>query len=216
MMPCSARSSLAKLRQLAGRLSVGLRVEDERADVAVQPDQVDPTAAQMRRTASRACPDSRLKPKRLQVGSPSTAMLTRTATRGLRSVFARHRLDAHDLVEVVDVHDRAARTAFSSAASGLYGPLKWICARATPPQQRLVVLERRDHLGPRALAVEDAADGLEVVGLVRPGDAHARVAARERVVELAVARHQRALREDEQRRAVLGHEVGDRDAVDVA
>src|SRR5205085_7418741 len=51
--------------------------------------------------------------------------------------------------------------------------------------------------------------------LVGPGQPHRRIPPRERLLEIAVPLDQGALREHEQRRAILGHEVADRDALDV-
>jgi hypothetical protein len=155
-----------------------------------------------------------LKPKRLHGLVAAIARLIRSATFGRMLQAAGDRLDLRELVEVVDMHDRPGRQRALEHLRRLVRPVEVDLVGAKAEAQRLVVLELRDHLGEGALALEDATDRVEVVGLVRPRQAHPRVAERQEVVELAVAPDDLLLGEDEERRAVGGDQRVDGDAVD--
>ena len=133
-------------------------------------------------------------------------MLTRTPTSGRR----------HDAsVEVVDVDHDALSERRLEVIGRLAGPVEDDLGAGYAHGQGLVQLHAGDHLGPRALLVEGAADGAEVVGLVGPRDGEVGEPTRELIAELADSLAQQPLGEDEDGRAVGGHELVDRDALDL-
>ena len=135
---------------------------------ACRPASCSTPPALRRRTASSAWPDSRLKPKRDQGGVPGSAMLTRMATLGRSPSRRATASAARQLVEVIEVDAGAGAEGLLQRPLRLVGTVEdHLGARHVA--QRLVELHLADHLGQRALPVHHLADGVEVVGLVGPG-----------------------------------------------
>ena len=76
------------------------------------------------------------------------------------------------------------------------------------------IFELADDFGDGTFAVEDAADGVEVVRFVAPGESGVRVTALEGFTRAANFLAQRAFGENKERGAVTSGEIGHRHAID--
>ena len=83
-------------------------------------------------------------------------------------------------------------------------------------REGLVVFEAGDHLRHGTLLVEDAADRVQVIRLVRPCEAHLRIACGESPHRLAHVLPQRTLGKDEQRRAEPATQAIQADTIDLS
>jgi hypothetical protein len=117
-------------------------------------------------------------------------------------------------VEIIDLDHRAfVRRALQDFAALQRAVENDVVSRnAVLP--RLVVFKFRDDFGNRTLLVKNAADRVEIVGLVGPGELNVGIAAGKRAVSFPVFGPQRRFGKNEKRTAVLARQLRDRNAVD--
>ena len=118
---------------------VGRRIEDERAEVAVQAVDREPVAAgdALHGVQGLARFEIEAEPRPLGIDARRRGSAAGRPGACGPSLPAMA-LQVADLVEVIDVdHRRLRGTAVSSAGSGLCGPLKMICSPGTPSARAL-------------------------------------------------------------------------------
>jgi hypothetical protein len=189
---------------------VGVRFEDVGADVRVQALQTQ--AALALGDAADGTPglavldaEAKLAPHRLDARIEPAADGDVDAA----SLLLRDGVEQQQLVPVIDLDHRAFAHGEFEAGAGFVRSVEDDVASGDAVAACFFILKLAHHLGDAALAVEDAADGVEVVGFVAPREARVRIAALESFTSAADFLTQRALGKNEERRAETSGEVGD-------
>ena len=125
-----------------------------------------------------------------------------------------HLLGQDQLVEVIEVHPGAVAEGELQIRARLARTVEEDLLARHAEVQGLAQLEAGDDLGPGPLLVEDPADGVEVVGLVRPGDGEAGEPAGQLIAQIAITLPEHPLGEDEERRSVRRDQIGDGHTLD--
>ena len=112
-----------------------------------------------------------------------------------------------ELVEVIEVDDGAVPEGALQDGLGLVRAVEMNLVGRDAQVHGLVVLEFAHDLRPCPLAVEDAADRVEVVRLVGPGDPYTGATEGEGVAKLSISGDEGLLGEDEERRTIGGHQL---------
>ena len=119
----------------------------------------------------------------------------------------RHIQQQVQFVGIVEVNNGIDLAGPEQVDPPLTGTIKQNVRAGHAVQQGLFQLHAAHHLRPRPLLVEGAAHGIQVVGFIRPGQLHLRVARAEGPRGCLVAAPQLPLAQHKQRRAKAGDQL---------
>ena len=199
---------------LLGGDAVGVRIEEESARVAM--DAPDLQAGVVAHPADQAeClavvdAEAELRPHRMRAGIDMDAHRHRQV--GLPLVG--NPGEGEHFVAVVDLDHRALLHGEAQRSRILPRTIEDDLMTRHAIATGFLVLEARDHLGDRAFLMEQAADRVEIIRLVRPGELHLGIHRLEGLAGLTDLFAQVAFRKHEQRTAVLADEFGNGHSVD--
>ena len=199
-----------------GRFAISVRIENERADMSVEPLEFQSGHLQKTTYDAQGFPivgvETELGPDRVRAGIEMDAERD-----GDRLGALRLRGDLGEqkkFIEIIDLDHRAfIRRALEDFAT-FAGSIENDVVARDAILTSLVIFEFGHYLGNGAFLVKDAADRIEVIGLVGPRELNVGIAARKRAVRLTISGTQRCFGEDEERAAMLLDELRDGDAVD--
>jgi len=168
------------------RYAIVFRIEDEGAHVAVQALQTQigqrGEAPDDLQCLAVVAIEAKLRPHRVRARLQMHAQRDRHRLRAV----ARDGGECQQLVEVIHLDHRAFVHRPFEVGALLVGAVEDDVRAVDAVVPRLFILEARDHLGNRAFLVKHAADRVEIIGLVRPGELHIRVPPAEGAVRFAI------------------------------
>ena len=210
-----ATQLVGEFGQLGGRVAVGLGLEDEGAQVAMETDEAQLAAREDPADGVAGLTVLEVEAKAGPCGDALGGQVDPDRDLGRDPELLGDLLGERELVEVIEVDDDPGRERLLERRTRLVGPVEVDLVGRDAVAQGLVEFELRHDLGQGALAVHQSTDRVEVVGLVGPSQPSVGHPQAQDLVQLTIAGHDLALGEHEERRAVALEQQLDRHALDV-